>query len=590
MKLSLLQLLNAVTVALLLTTRYACGSDPDHGAAVALAEPGEELSGGDTTVFDATRNAFNFPAPNLSADHRTAFFVGNSFFNQNWVTAPASTAGRDGLGPLFNARSCSACHFKDGRSRPPEAGEAMTTMLLRISVPGVGEHGQPLPDPTYGGQLQGRAVLGVPPEGDAYVEYREVPGRFADGQAYSLREPAYSIRNLGYGPLARELMMSPRVAPAMVGMGLLEAVPAETLRSLADPDDRDSNGISGRINFVWHKASGKKNPGRFGWKAEQPTVLEQAATAFVQDIGITSSLMPEENYTAGQEICAKQPRSQSPEASDKILNDVVSYSRTLAVPARRNWTDPLVLRGKALFNEASCAACHVPKLSTGAWPEFPELSGQTIRPYTDLLLHDMGEGLADNRAKVLAVVKSSRVIDDSYLGELGATTKGMFALEYLLFDRKVRPSGEGSQLAAAVLELFSGAESLRRGQYVLALARDLQTKANEVAGDWVASGEQSASAKFIAGGQESLNRVVNQLAQFIEQIAEQRINLILQLRLPIAPQLDRIEGSASGTSQQSVAAMVRGVQRLYRGSDGGGLEGYVKHLNAPLAEPVEGTI
>jgi CxxC motif-containing protein (DUF1111 family) len=273
----------------------------------------------------------------------------------------------------------------------------MTTMLLRLSIPGAGEHGQPVPDPTYGGQLQGRAILGVPPEGDAYVEYREVPGRFADGSEFSLRQPAYSIRNLGYGPLARELMTSPRVAPAMVGMGLLEAVPEETLRALADPDDRDHNGVSGRMNFVWDKASGKKIPGRFGWKAEQPTVLQQAATAFVQDIGITSSLMPEQNYTTGQEICAKQPRGQSPEASDKILNDVVSYSRTLAVPARRNWTDPLVLRGKARFTEAGCAACHVPKLSTGDWPKFPELSGQTIRPYTDLLLHDMGEGLADNR-------------------------------------------------------------------------------------------------------------------------------------------------------------------------------------------------
>src|ERR1051326_7210123 len=214
---------DCLAAAFLLSAFSALASGSDHGSALASAEPGEELSGGDATVFDATRNAFNFPAPNLSADHRTAFFVGNSFFNQNWVTAPASTAGRDGLGPLFNARSCSACHFKDGRSRPPELGEPMTTMLLRLSIPGAGDHGQPLPDPTYGGQLQGRAILGVPPEGDAYVEYRAVPSRFADGQEYSLRQPSYSIRNLGYGPLARGLMISPRVAPVMVGMGLLEA-------------------------------------------------------------------------------------------------------------------------------------------------------------------------------------------------------------------------------------------------------------------------------------------------------------------------------------------------------------------------------
>jgi hypothetical protein len=196
-------------------------------------------------------------------------------------------------------------------------------------------------------------------------------------------------------------------------------------------------------------------------------------------------------------------------------------------------------------------------------------------------------------AKVLAVriesvVNSSRAIDDSYLGELGATTKGMFALEYVLFDRKGRPPAEGNPSTATVLETFSSAESLRRGQYVLALARDLETKAGQLASDWAASGEQSAAAKFIAGGQDSLNRVVNHLAQFIEQIAEQRINFVLQLPHPIALQLDRIEGSASGTSQQSLVALLHGAQKLYRSADGGGLESYVKHLNAPLAERLKG--
>ena len=196
-------------------------------------------------------------------------------------------------------------------------------------------------------------------------------------------------------------------------------------------------------------------------------------------------------------------------------------------------------------------------------------------------------------SKVLAiriegVLKSSRAIDDSYLGELGATAKGMFALEYLLFDRKAQPPGEGNQPAATVLASFSGAEAARRGQYVLALARDLETKAAHLAADWAATGEPSAPAKFIAGGQESLIRVINQLAQFIEQIAEQRINFVLQLPQPIAPQLNRIEGSASGTSQQSVLELLRGAQKLYRGANGGGLELYVKNLNGPLAERLKG--
>lgn len=387
----LVSLLTSAWLALTLTVR-ATEANP-----IAMPEPGEELSGGDTTVFDVSPKAFGFPARNMQDDdHRSAFFVGHSFFINNWVVAPASTADRDGLGPLFNARSCSACHAADGRSRPPEPDQPMTTMLMRISVPGTGPHKEPLPDPTYGDQIQGQAIPGVPPEADVFITYEEIPGRFADGEKYSLRQPVYSITNAAYGPFATNLLMSPRVAPAMMGVGLLEAVPEETLRAIVEQQKRASNGITGRINSVWDKATGKIATGRFGWKAEQPTVLQQIAAAFNGDIGITSSLMPDENYMAREEICAKQPSGGHPEISDEIFNDVVIYTRTLAVPARRNWTDPAVLRGKALFTEAGCAVCHVPKMQTGN-SDLPELSHQTIRPYTDLLLHDLGEGLADHR-------------------------------------------------------------------------------------------------------------------------------------------------------------------------------------------------
>ena len=371
-----------------------------HGGETKFAplppELGEEFSGGDTTVFDSSPKAFGFPALNIQAEHRAAFFVGHSFFNENWVVAPASTSGRDGLGPLFNTRSCSACHANDGRSRPPESNERLVTMLLRVSLPGVGPHGEALPDPTYGGQIQGQAVPGVPPEADAFVKYEEVDGQYADGAKFSLRQPTYSITNLGYGPLAKGALLSPRVSPAMIGMGLLEAVPEETLRALAARQKIENRDIAGRINLVWDEKAGKKVPGRFGWKAEQPTVLDQVAGAFNEDMGLTSSRKPVESYTANQVACAKQPSGGRPEVSDKILGDVATYSRILAVPARRNWTDSVVLRGKTLFTQASCAACHVPKLQTGQ-SDLPELSNQTIRPFSDLLLHDMGEGLADHR-------------------------------------------------------------------------------------------------------------------------------------------------------------------------------------------------
>jgi CxxC motif-containing protein (DUF1111 family) len=357
----------------------------------------EELSGGETTVFDTSPKAFGFPAANLKEEHRASFFVGHSFFNENWVVAPASTAGRDGLGPLFNARSCSACHLRDGRSRPPDSSQPMVSMLMRISIPGRGAHGEPLPDPIYGGQIQGQAIPGVPAEADVYVEYEETPGTFADGEKFSLRKPFYRLSNLSYGPLAKDTMMSPRVAPVMIGLGLLEAVPEEAMYAFADQQKRAGQGIAGRVNRVWDKTAGKMVAGRYGWKSEQPSVLQQVAGAFAGDIGITSYLFPEDDHTPAQKVCAEQPEGGHPEVSDKILHAVVLYSRTLAVPAQRKCSDPAVLRGKALFSHANCSACHIPKIQSGGCVDLPELSHQTIHPYTDLLLHDLGEGLSDHR-------------------------------------------------------------------------------------------------------------------------------------------------------------------------------------------------
>src|SRR6185369_1336376 len=259
------------------------------------APTADALAGGDATVFDQTRNAFSLPARNLLEEHRPSFFVGNSFFNQNWIIAPASTAGRDGLGPLFNARSCSACHFKDGRSQPPAPGEPMSTMILRISMPGTDAHGGPKPDPVYGDQIQGQSIPGAPREADVVVGYEERGGTFADGEPFSLRVPSYRIANPGYGPLSPGLLVSPRVSPAVIGLGMLEAIPEATLRQREDPSDADGDGISGHLNVVRDQRLKKAAVGRFGWKAEQPSVLQQTAAAFVGDIGITSSLFGEEN-------------------------------------------------------------------------------------------------------------------------------------------------------------------------------------------------------------------------------------------------------------------------------------------------------
>jgi CxxC motif-containing protein (DUF1111 family) len=337
-------------------------------------EPGEEFAGGDTTVFDATGTAYANAAANLVGERRDGFFVGNSIFNRNWVVAPASTSGVDGLGPTFNATSCSACHFRDGRGRPPAPGEPMRSMLLRLDG-----------DAVYGGQLQNASIPGVPAEGRVEIDWEEVPGAYGDGTPYSLRRPSYRFEDLAFGPLAAGVRISPRVAPATFGLGLLEAIPEDAIVAVEDPDDADGDGVSGRASRVDGAL------GRFGWSGGQPSVRQQSAAAFLGDIGITSSLFPEQNCPPAQTACAAAIDGGSPELDEGKLDDLTYYGQTLAVPGRRDARDPAVLRGKARFHDAGCASCHVPRWETGAH-EVPEVAGQTIWPYTDLLLHDLGDG------------------------------------------------------------------------------------------------------------------------------------------------------------------------------------------------------
>jgi CxxC motif-containing protein (DUF1111 family) len=351
-------------------------------------------SGGDATVDEVGQSAFALGIETLDREQRRAFAVGNNFFNDNWVTAPASTEGRDGLGPLLNAQSCSSCHLHDGRAQPPSSpGDPERGILLRLSI--IDDEGNVVPEPVYGGQLQDRSILGVDPEGTIVITWTTLTGTFGDGSTYELVSPEYSISDLAYGPLADGVMISPRIAPAVFGVGLLEAIPAETIEALQDPDDTDGDGISGRVNRV-PGPDGTDMIGRFGWKANVATVLQQNAGAFNGDIGITTGVEPAESCTAHQDACLAAPTGGTPEVDDDKLDRVTFYTRTLAVPARRDVGDPDTDAGSALFGSIGCAACHTPELRTGT-TDLPALSDQTIRPYTDLLLHDMGEGLADHR-------------------------------------------------------------------------------------------------------------------------------------------------------------------------------------------------
>ncbi len=359
--------------------------------------------GGDTTVISTNRNSFALAAANLNSQERLTFEIGDSFFSQNWVTAPASTEARDGLGPTFNAQSCSSCHTLDGRAQPPaDNDDPERGLLFRFSIPGVDpDTGGPLPDPVYGGQLQDRAILTVPPEGRFLIYYREVPGTYEDGTPYTLLQPEYSFADLAFGPTHPDLLFSPRIAPAVFGGGLLEAIPEADILALADPDDANGDGISGRANMVWSVRAGDTRMGRFGWKANVPTLEQQIAGAFRGDIGITSLLFENENCPTSQTDCQDALNGGVPEIPAARLAKVLFYNRTLGVPAMRDVDDPQVREGARLFLAAGCAACHTPSHTTGEHP-VPALTGQTIFPYTDLLIHDMGEGLADGRPDFLA--------------------------------------------------------------------------------------------------------------------------------------------------------------------------------------------
>ncbi|AZV28737.1 thiol oxidoreductase [Pseudomonas syringae] len=377
------------------------------------AEPGEARSGGTATVRKSDQNAFSLPSANLPPSRRVDFSVGNSFFRSPWVIAPSTTTARDGLGPLFNTNACQNCHIKDGRGHPPTPDAAnAVSMLVRLSIPDAPAYAKVIeqvgvvPEPVYGGQFQDMAVPGVAPEGKVRVDYTPVPVRFKDGTEVELRKPVLQITQLGYGPMHPDTRFSARVAPPMIGLGLLEAIPEEAILANAAAQAKENNGINGRPNRVWDDEQQKTVMGRFGWKAGQPNLNQQNVHAFSGDMGLTTSLRPFDDCTDAQTACKQAPNGNGPdgepEVSDNILRLVLFYSRNLAVPARRGVNDAQVLAGKNLFFQAGCQSCHTPKYTTAANAAEPELANQVIRPYSDLLLHDMGEGLADNRTEFQA--------------------------------------------------------------------------------------------------------------------------------------------------------------------------------------------
>ncbi|MCB9507169.1 MAG: thiol oxidoreductase [Myxococcales bacterium] len=349
----------------------------------APAEAAAPRAGGDTTVDERSSHAFSLPAPNLSADDLEQHLAGDVTFEAIFVPAPADI--NPGLGPVFNAPACGACHARDGRGMPvagtPSGASPLLVRVSDLALPR-GPHGEPPPADGLGGQLQDRANFGVEPEIAIAIDWIESTGQFDDGTAYTLREPSFDITRPDGTSLPAGLVFSPRVAPPVFGLGLLEAVAEADIVALADPDDADGDGISGRANRVWSPTLQAMSLGRFGWKANTANLTDQAAAAYFNDMGVSSPVFPEPDG--------------SHEIDQETLDATVHYTQTLAVPARAQ-ADAQVRRGEALFARLDCEGCHTSTLRTASDHPVAALRDQQIHPYTDLLLHDMGPDLADGR-------------------------------------------------------------------------------------------------------------------------------------------------------------------------------------------------
>lgn len=406
------------------------------------------------------------PIKGLSHSQLQKFKTGEKQFKAPWVVFPL-LGGEWGLGPTFLANSCVACHVQAGRGRTNDKSDAVVfQQLLRLSVPGQGPDGAPNPHPHYGDQLQ---VFGVnvglkenmkPGEAELYVDWLAEPVTLSDGEKVELRKPKIRIEKPNFGSIDETVMTSLRNTQVVFGMGYLEAVTEEDILALAKL--QQSQGLNGRPNYVRDDINKRVALGRFGWKANQPSVRQQIVAAFHGDMGVTSSLYIEENCPPVQKDCLAMPPGNRPELLDYAWDELTFWQVALDAPAPRDQESENVKRGEKLFVQARCAQCHVPELRTGEYPLLPVLAKRTFRPYTDLLLHDMGPGLADGRPDFKAGPRDWRTAPLWGIG-LSAQVNGS---THLLHDGRARSVLEavlwhGGE-AKASRDLFTGLSKAER--------------------------------------------------------------------------------------------------------------------------------
>jgi CxxC motif-containing protein (DUF1111 family) len=391
--------------------------------AVPKFEANERRTGGELT-HKRLYASYIYPGYGVDNQKKLDFWGGFSFFRDPWVAAPSATGNRDGLGPLFNTRSCIACHTAGSRAKLDKSGEILPlSLVVRLGPIEPDRNGADAVDPSYGGQIQPRAIsyrltdINKDSKGDnkgygkgnnrgeawLNVSYTKITGKFDDGISYELLKPNYQLTKLAYGALAPHIGLSVRLAPNIFGMGLLNAISEKDLLAQEDIDDRNGDGISAKYNRVPNvlttPKTGAMQVGRFGFKAKQPNLYQQVAAAFRDDIGITNSSFPQDTCTETQIACEQASdfgghHEGNFEIDDKRLALTVIFNELMGVPAARDLQSEEVQEGRTTFYQLACHKCHTPSYVTGA-NEHSVLANQTIWPYSDLALHDMGEELAD---------------------------------------------------------------------------------------------------------------------------------------------------------------------------------------------------
>lgn len=460
-------------------TLAGCNDDQVDSTLISAILQSEALPAGEATVSYRPFPSFMLPVANLPEHSKPEFYAGRALAQQPWIKAPATTTARDGLGPLYNARTCLGCHVNGGRGTMPVDGQTpLFAAFVRISVPGNDGVNGAVPEPVYGSQIQGQSVAlshqlrqratlydqkndsETQPEAYVYLDWQTVHFEYPDGEQRKLRYPKLRFERMAYGPFQPDTMTSLRMAPGIMGVGLLDQISQRDIDRGADPFDTNADGISGRVNQVWDFQQERTVAGRFGWKANRANLRITTAAAFNGDVGISNSLFPQQPCSEAQKECNAAASGNGPEGlelPDHLLRLVVNFTANLGVPVRRGSLAGTE-KGRELFHRARCSACHKPSYITIKKSEHREhLAGLTIWPYTDLLLHDMGAGLSDGRPDYDAAAAEWRTPPLWGLG----LNKRVNGNEFLLHD------GRANNIEEAIL--WHGGEAMQAMQYFIQL-------------------------------------------------------------------------------------------------------------------------